>query len=299
MRYFVSWTHSDPLYQAFLPNARVLVSPPSVNQVWQATNWSVLPTELIIDSGAFQYHKEGRTMHPETVLTRQLQMAEGLPISIGICHLDVPMLGTRNTAELDRRINRNLSHARWLMKHIVTQGLPNHISPLGVIQGYSVERIYTVGRMLVEMGYTRFALGSLAGMVASSRDELLRRVEAAMEAVGPHLHILGVSSTTVLPDIARAGVTSIDSGAPIHEAWRGGIFYSHPFRRYKLPSAYFQEWRRSYSFSEILTEPLPCDCPVCQDNPESVLQLNGKRSINLRSVHNYYHLLRELDSIIR
>jgi len=299
MNYFVSWTHSDPLYQTFLPTARVLVSPPSVNQVWKATNWSAPPAALIIDSGAFQYHKEGRTMHPETVLTRQLQMAEGLTIPTGICHLDVPMLGTRNTAELDRRITRNLTHARWLMDYIVTHGLPPHIYPLGVIQGYTVERIYVVGRMLAEMGYTTFALGSLAGMVASSRDELLRRVEAAMEAVGSNLHILGVSSVTVLPEIARTGVASIDSGAPIHEAWRGGIFYSRPFRRYKLPSPHFQEWRRTYSFSDILTEPLPCDCPVCQDDPESVLQLSGKRYINLRSVHNYYHLLRELDSITR
>jgi tRNA-guanine family transglycosylase len=147
------------------------------------------------------------------------------------------------------------------------------------------------------MGYTSFALGSLAGMVASSRDELLRRVEAALEAVGPNLHVLGVSSTTVLPQLVRAGVASIDSGAPIHEAWRGGLFYSRPFRRYKLASPHFQEWRRTYSFAEILTDPLPCDCPVCQENPEHIFQLKGKRFINLRAVHNYYHILRDLATL--
>jgi tRNA-guanine family transglycosylase len=297
MKYFASWTHSDPLYQDFLPDTCLLVSPPSVNQAWQAVTWPVMPAALIIDSGAFQYHKEGRTLPPDVVLARQLHMSAGLSLPISICHLDVPMLGTRNILELDRRITRNLEQARWLMQYIVTHGLPAHVTPIGVIQGYTPERIYLVGQILAEMGYTSFALGSLAGMVASSRDELLRRVEAALEAVGPNLHVLGVSSTTVLPQLVRAGVASIDSGAPIHEAWRGGLFYSRPFRRYKLASPHFQEWRRTYSFAEILTDPLPCDCPVCQENPEHIFQLKGKRFINLRAVHNYYHILRDLATL--
>jgi hypothetical protein len=55
MKYFASWTHSDPLYQDFLPDTCLLVSPPSVNQVWQAVTWPIMPTALMIDSGAFQF----------------------------------------------------------------------------------------------------------------------------------------------------------------------------------------------------------------------------------------------------
>jgi tRNA-guanine family transglycosylase len=275
---------------------RVLVSPPNVNQVWHINQWNTMPSELIIDSGAFQYHRRRRTMNPETVLQRQLAMIAGTTIPTGICHLDVPMMGTRHLPELDRRITRNLDHARWLMRSIIAQSLPPHVYAIGVIQGYTVERVYVVAQALADMGYTSFALGSLAGMVASSRDELLRRVEAAMEAIGTNLHILGVSSEKVLTELARTGVASVDSSAPMHEAWRGGIFYSQPFRRYKLASPHFQEWRRTYSFSEILTEPLDCDCPICQHNPDDILPLRGKHFIRLRGVHNYYHLRKTFDA---
>ncbi len=296
MKYFVSWGHGDPLYQDYCANVRLLVSPPNVNQIWHISQWTTTPLELIIDSGAFQYQRKHRYIAPETVLQRQLNMVTGTTIPTGICHLDVPMIGTRNLAELDRRVIRNLENARWLMNAIIAQCLPPQVYPVGVIQGYTVERVYVVAQALADMGYTSFALGSLAGMVASSRDELLRRVEAAMEAIGTNLHILGVSSEKVLNTLARTGITSVDSSAPMHEAWRGGLFYSHPFRRFKLPSPHMQEWRRTYSFSEILTEPLPCDCPICQQNPDDILPLRGKPFIKLRGVHNYYHLRKTFDT---
>lgn len=295
MKYFVSWIHGDPLYQSFFPTVRLLVSPPNVNQVWHVSQWETLPQELILDSGAYQYHRYKRTVAPEKVLTRQLAMIADTSIPTGICHLDVPVLGTRNIAELDRRVQQNLEHAQWLIHTLYAQTIPSHIYPIGVIQGYSVETTYYAAQMLESLGYTSFALGSLAGMVASSRNELLRRVEAAMEAIGTNLHILGVSSGRILADLQRIGVASVDSGAPMHEAWRGGLFYSHPFRRYKLASPYLQEWRRSYNFSEILSEPLPCDCPVCQHNPHDIVPLRGKYYIKLRGVHNYYHLKKTFD----
>jgi len=98
----------------------------------------------------------------------------------------------------------------------------------------------------------------------------------------------------VLAKLASLGVESADSSAPAHEAWRGGLFYSTPFRRYKVPSPHFAEWRRSYGFAEILTDPLPCDCPVCRDDSRRLLQPNGKAFIRLRATHNCYHLDREL-----
>ncbi len=294
MDYYISWTHSDPVYQLHLPGAHVLVSPPNVNLVWHVSNWPALPATLVIDSGAFQYHRAGRSAKPTDVLNRQLQMLQDTTVPTGICHLDVPLLGTRNLAELDRRVEQNLTNAHWLIEHTQIHRLPANTRPIGVIQGYSVDSVYAVALALAEMGYTCFAIGSLAGMVASSKDELFRRVEAALEAVGPNLHVLGVSSARVLSELARLGIASADSGAPIHEAWRGGLFYSQPFRRYKLPSAYLKEWRRSYSFAEILPEPLPCQCPVCQEDSRRLMEPRGKAWVNLRAIHNCYHLTREL-----
>ncbi|NTU83273.1 MAG: hypothetical protein HGA45_28535 [Chloroflexales bacterium] len=294
MKYFVSWTHSDPIYQRSFDDVRILVSPPNVSQAWQVGRWPSAPAELIIDSGAFQYHRAGRSPSPEAVLSQQLHIAAGFGFSLGICHLDILTAGVRDPVEAVRHSAQNLSQARWLIER-GSADLPENAEPIGVIQGRDAEQIFYVAQALAEMGYRRFALGSLAGKVASSRDEVLRRTEAALEAVGPRLHMLGVSSVPVLEALAHLGVESADSGAPIKEAARGGIFYSEPFRRYKLPSAHFREWQRSYSFAAVIESPLPCACPVCQDDPTQIMNPNGKAAINLRALHNYYHLRRDIE----
>jgi tRNA-guanine family transglycosylase len=292
VKYFVSWTHSDPVYQQRLPEVRALVSPPNVSQTWRAGDWPCPPEELIVDSGAFQHHRAGRAPTPEEALRQQLRVAEGLGGPAVVCHLDVLMIGARGPDEAARRSARSLAHAHWLIRSVEANGLGGQIEPIGVIQGYGAEQIFYVGQALADMGYRRFALGSLAAKVAGARDEVLRRVEAALEAVGPRLHILGVSSVPVLASLARLGVESADSGAPIKEAASGGVIYSRPYRRYKLASPHFREWRRSYGFAELLEEPLPCDCPVCSEDPAAMLEPRGKAAVNLRAVHNYYHLRR-------
>lgn len=285
MQYYIAWTHSDFVYQQHLHDIGVLVSPPNVSFAWRASNWPALPKLLILDSGAFQYHKEGRIPTAQEVLRRQLHILDGIanPVPTGICHLDMPMLGSRNPSELQQRVRTSLENARWLIETIGEQPLPQNVMPIGVIQGYSVESVYESAIVLEDMGYTWFALGSLAGMVAHSSDELLRRVEASIEAVGTNIHVLGVSSVRVLPELAKVGIRSVDSGAPIREAWTGGVFYSRPFRRFKISNAYFKEWSRTYGFAELLQEPLLCDCPVCVDDPSLIMRQDGKRYVNLRS----------------
>jgi 7-cyano-7-deazaguanine tRNA-ribosyltransferase len=293
MQYYISWTHSDPIYHEAVPGVGVLVSPPNVNLAWHVRRWPTQPVRLVLDSGAFQDFRAGRIRDPADVLARQLAMIEGERTPTGLCHVDLPVFGISDVGELGRRVTRSLEHARWLIDYAEREGLPPQVEPIGVIQGHSVEHVYFAARALADMGYTRFALGSLAPMTASKRDEVLRRVEAAIEAVGTDLHILGVSAVTLLPELARLGVGSVDSGAPMHEAIRGGIYYSQPFRRYKLPSPHFQEWQRTYKFAGILTEPLPCDCPVCCMDSSRILEPQGKAFVNLRALHNCYHLARE------
>jgi tRNA-guanine family transglycosylase len=297
MRYFVSWTHSDPIYQEHLPEVRALISPPNVALAWQARNWAISPAELIVDSGAYQHQRSGRSPEPVEALQRQLHIAEGLDIPVGVCHLDALTTGAGTLTERERRVARNLVQARWLIDQVAVAEIPARITPIGVIQGVGPEQVYYVGRALAEMGYERFALGSLAALAGGARAEILRRAEAALEAVGPRLHVLGVSSAALLADLARSGVESADSSAPMHEAARGGVIYSQPFRRYKLASAHFAEWRRSYGLADLLEAPLPCGCPVCREDPVRLLEPHGKRAVNLRGIHNYYHLRRAIEGV--
>jgi tRNA-guanine family transglycosylase len=297
MQYYIAWTHSDLVYQQFLHDVGVLVSPPNVNLAWTVHKWPSLPKLLIVDSGAYQYNREGRSVTPADALTRQLAIIDGARLPIGICHLDLPMLTTRSQAELDRRVLKSLENAAWLMRYTRENGLPANVEPIGVIQGYSVERVYVSAQSLADMGYIRFAVGSLASLATRDLDEVMRRVEAAVEAVGTNVHVLGVSAIRLLHQIARLGIRSVDSGSPIREAWMGGVYYSRPWRRYKVYSPHFKEWIRSYGFAELLEAPLPCDCPVCQEDSSCIMQPAGKSNINKRALHNCYHLMREFGQL--
>src|SRR4051794_32640309 len=112
MQYYISWTHSDLVYQQHLHDIGVLVSPPNVSLAWKATDWPSMPRLLIIDSGAFQYHRERRRPSPREALERQLYILSGLgdTTPIGICHLDIPMLGTRDVVELQCRVQTSLDN---------------------------------------------------------------------------------------------------------------------------------------------------------------------------------------------
>jgi tRNA-guanine family transglycosylase len=294
MQYYISWTHSDPIYHERLPNLGVLVSPPNVNQIWTVHQWPSLPPHLLLDSGAFQYMRNGRKLHPRDVLQRQLRMVADTDAPSAICHLDVPLIGASDPSDLQRRVIASLENAQWLIAQAAEEGVPSEVELVGVIQGHTVAMVYNVACVLADMGYRRFALGSLAPLAASAQDEALRRIEAAMEAVGTNLHVLGVSTVSLLPRLARLGIRSADSAAPMREAWLGGVFYSRPFRRYKLPSPHFREWSRSYGFAELLTTPDPCDCPVCAEDASRILEISGKSYVNLRALHNCYHLSREI-----
>lgn len=292
MKYFVAWTHSDPVYQQYLPDARVLISPPNVSQTWQIRSWASQPSELIIDSGAFQHYRAGRSPNPQAVLEQQLHIVADMRTPVAFCHLDLLVARARNATEADAWAGQSLRHARWLINALPKLNNPSAIEPIGVIQGQNVEQIFYVAQALADMGYQRFALGSLAGMVSNARGDILRRVEAALEAVGTRIHVLGIGSAGLLAELAQLGVESADSSSPIKEAARGGVIYSNPYRRFKLASAHFREWSRNYGFAEILEEPLPCDCPICREDPLMMLELRGKRAVNQRAVHNYYHLRR-------
>lgn len=297
MRYYISWTHSDPVYHQTLPDLGVLVSPPNVNQVWTIRQWPSAPSCLLLDSGAFQFLRSNSRPSPREALQRQLRMLADGTLPAAFCHLDVPLIGARESGDLQRRMTTSLENAHWLITHADDEHVPSSVELVGVIQGHTVATVYNVACALADMGYTRFAVGSLAPLAASSQDEALRRIEAAMEAVGTNLHILGVSTVTLLPRLARLGIRSADSAAPMREAWLGGVFYSRPFRRYKLPSPHFREWRRTYGFAELLTTPEPCDCPVCREDASHILEVSGKRFVNLRALHNCYHLAREIADI--
>jgi queuine/archaeosine tRNA-ribosyltransferase len=175
---------------------------------------------------------------------------------------------------------------------------PVPVEPIGVIQGYDADSVYNSGVALAEMGYRRFAVGSLIALMRRHRyDDIRHMVAAAYEAVGSRLHVLGVTSPNLFDDFKRLGVESLDSSTPIREAVQGGIHYSHPYRRFRAPGVTpaAHDMLRSKRPGTALDRPLPCPCPVCQVDPYRLFQLGSKAAANHRSLHNYFHLKWEIE----
>ena len=97
MDYDISWTHSDPVYHRYIRNIGVLVSPPNVSHAWSVDEWTDLPPSLIIDSGAYQYHREGRVVEPRAVLDDNSSRSPPPTCLLAFVTSTSPDPGTRHT----------------------------------------------------------------------------------------------------------------------------------------------------------------------------------------------------------
>src|SRR5258708_13611454 len=73
MDFYVSWSHSDPLYQLYDQQCSMLISTVAVSNIWQLTRFPKLPYQVMLDSGSYSYVANGLTMPtPKSVFKRQL-----------------------------------------------------------------------------------------------------------------------------------------------------------------------------------------------------------------------------------
>ena len=288
--FYVSWARSDPVYQNYFPGCRLLISPHFVRQSWHAGLFQRQPAKLLIDSGAYWYiYKKEVPPPPKEVFFRQLTMAEGATCPTTICHFDMPLQPKDVQAQINYgRIETTIGNAYDFMELYNKSNLPKNIKSLGVIQGYDEYSIKFCAQELVRLGFDYFGLGSLAGL--HHPETIISRVKSAMEIVGTNLHIFGISNTQIIFDLAKRGISSFDSSRPIRAAIYNTIFYSKPFRSFVVQGAK-NEPRRT----PIIEEPLPCECPVCRENPLLLMRTGRKKYHNLRAVHNYYHLITEIN----
>lgn len=224
------------------------------------------------------------------VFLQQLKMIEGSNVPTAVCHFDMPLIPWDDCAERNfRRIETTIGNAYEFMELFTRANLPKNIKSLGVIQGYDVPSIKFCARELVRLGFDRFGLGSLATLYHPN--EIISRVKAAMEVVGTNLHIFGISNTELIFKLAQMGINSFDSSRPIRAAIYNIVFYSRPFRSFLIKGA-----KNKSSRISVIHEPLPCNCPVCRNDPYVLLRTGKKKFHNLRALHNYYHLVREIQT---
>jgi tRNA-guanine family transglycosylase len=294
MRFYVSWYPGDPWYPLYDDDCAMLISIASVSRDWTLGNFPKPPRYLMLDSGGYRYAIAPRERpKPREVFERQLRIIEGYEVETVLCTLDYPILDpSMSSNEKDRCISQTIAYS-YEFKYLMNQyQLPDHVEGMAVIQGYDVSSLSRCVHELQTVSFTRYGLGSLAPL--KHHREILARVEAVMEIVGPYLHVFGVGAIRTLRALHDLDVCSVDSARPAKAAMYNQIFYSQPFRRFAIEKSQDKVGAAMPSHRR-LSKPLPCECPACggEANP-GVLKFGNRKYIALRTLHNYWHLKRAL-----
>jgi len=300
----MSWYAGDPEYQLIDYDCRLLISPTSVSKNWHIGRFRLSPASVIIDSGSFHYidaEENKLTKTQKEVFEDQIRILNGFKPAL-ICHLDfaIPRCGMPER-KMKERIEITIENAEKFYDICLrNENRLMGIEPLAVIQGYDVRTVLYCAKRLKKIGFKKFGIGSIARLSRINRTEILGRIAKVLTVV-KDLHIFGVSSIEIMKQLEQLNISSIDSTTPIKEAVYAGIFYSKPFRRFKIGTEHFKNcWSKKYGYAKVITKPLPCKCPICNGIGSWVLMLRGRKLWNnLRAMHNYYHFKKELFGTVR
>lgn len=300
MDFYVSWSHSDPLYQLYDKQCSMLISTVAVSSIWQLSRFPQLPYRVMLDSGSYSYIAHHLPLPtPRNVFNRQRAILADSNVPTIICAVDRPMLEkSLSLTERNRAIDRTIANA-WELKTLMAEYDKNStfdkrechpIEPLAIIQGYDVASIKYCARQLFEMEYTRFGIGSMAHLYHT--EEIVKRVEVVQSVVGPSVHVFGVSAIETMKRLNELGVTSVDSARPIKAAIYNEVLYSEPYRRFGIAGSHFQPSDPKFGAHQMLSQlSIKCPCPVCQNGINNdILKLGTRKHLLLRAIHNYYHI---------
>ena len=292
VNFYVSWYLGDPFYSAYDDDCALLVSITSVARDWTINRFPKPPKQLMIDSGGYRFAvAPHEALSPGQVLERQLNLLDGAATPTIVCARDYPILNNSlSSSEKDKYITQTIAYAYEMKKLIERDGLPENVTPLAVIQGYDVDSLLYCAEELMAIGFPLYGIGSLAGL--RQHNLIMERVMAVGELVGAKkLHIFGVSVVQTVRAFRKMGIHSIDSARPAKSAAFNEIIYSNPYRRFGILEPHSAKKKR-FSRQRRLDQPLPCNCPICQEDASRILVTGKRENIRNRALHNYYHLKR-------
>jgi 7-cyano-7-deazaguanine tRNA-ribosyltransferase len=290
MKFFVSWYPGDPYYPAFDPDCSMLVSISSVSRDWTIKKFPKLPRYLMIDSGGYRYALTSKgEFLPKKSLLKQISIIADTGIPTIICPLDYPLLdSTYSSNDKDRNIHQTIAYA-YELKNLVTQrNLANYILPMGIIQGDDPGSLRHCAFELKALDFPIYGLGSMARL--HSQRLVIERIKSVLPIIGSDkLHLFGISAVNTVIAVREMGIHSVDSSNAAKAAAYNELFYSNPFRRVGILEDK-KDIKGKIPLARRISKPLECDCPVCAEDPSLILGVGKRKNIQLRTLHNYYHL---------
>src|SRR5579883_2809237 len=156
MDFYVSWSHSDPLYQLYDKHCSMLISATAVSGVWHLNRFPEPPYQIMLDSGSYTYIANDLPLpSPREVFNRQLAILGDSDIPTMICAVDKPMIDkslslTRRNQAIDKTI-ANAWELKILMAEYYKSGTVgkqrrHSIEPLAIVQGYDIPSLRSCSR---------------------------------------------------------------------------------------------------------------------------------------------------------
>lgn len=167
--------------------------------------------ELFGDCGAFGYLREEAPPFDTADVARYYERLQ-FDYGVSVDHAIVPEFAGEQTF----RYGLTLENAQHFLELHRTEGY--RFTPVGACQGWDARSYVEAAMTLVEMGYGYIAVGGLARSNTRTVGEVLG---AVVERVPAHVqvHVFGVARLSLLESFARLGIASVDSAAPVRQAW--------------------------------------------------------------------------------
>jgi hypothetical protein len=199
--------------------------------------------ELLGDCGAFSYVSQREPLFTSEEMV-DFYETYGFDYGVSVDHLIVPQFDDQRA----HRYEVTLRNAETFLNYYRQE--PRRFVPIGAVQGWDLLSYAESAASVVRMGYDYIAIGGLA----RSTTEEVRSVVSAVRMVVPEttrIHVFGVARLTLLPFFIGAGITSVDSAAPLRQAWLSAKDnYYTPTRTYaaiRIPVAEHERARASHT----------------------------------------------------
>jgi len=220
-------------------------------------------TKIFVDNGAFSLTLKGEDLpSPKELAETFNKRVTGADIVAA--GPDVPI--NLSDFTMEKKIERAQQTVRNMKEFIAAYN--GDAKPAAVIQAQGEEEALMQAKDYQSMGYHIVAIGTMGNAVT---EELLKQANAVAK-LGVDIHIFGATPPSVLPLLNYYQVDMCDSHSPLRWSMYGQILDPKDYRLKNTNSIKKEEWT--------------CDCPVCRENLDRVLNPTTTRIADIRAVHN-------------
>lgn len=220
-------------------------------------------TNVFVDNGAFTLALNGGKLPSPTDLAKTFnERVTGADIVAA--GPDVPI--NLSNITIDEKIRRAEQTVNNMQDFIAAYN--GDAKPAAVIQAMGTEMALNQAKDYKQMGYDIVAIGTMGRAVT---EELLKQAKAVGK-LGLDVHIFGATPPSVLPLLNYYQVDMCDSHSPLRWSMFGQILDPKDYRLKNTNDVKAEEWA--------------CDCPVCKENADRVLNPTTTRIADVRAVHN-------------